>query len=36
MVGMTYQEHKISKLYGVLSMMEMVGLLEEIERFEQD
>jgi hypothetical protein len=33
---MTYQEYKISKLNGGLSVMEMVGLLEEIKRFEQE
>jgi hypothetical protein len=36
MVGMMYQEYKISKLYGGLSVMEMVGLVEEIERFAQE
>jgi hypothetical protein len=33
---MTYQEYRISKPYGGLSVMEMVGLLEKIERFEQE
>lgn len=33
---MTYLEYNISKLNGGLSVMKMVDLVEEIERFEQE
>ena len=35
MVGMKYQEYKASKLNGGMSTMEKIGLVEEIEQFEQ-